>query len=139
MSVGHERDRAFEVHQVRPVRRQGPDGQIRKDLLIQITQRRPGFLDEDQQRRENERYMKVGQTRAPATNPDFWYRGGATFLLDLDSFEVRYAIQKDVVKTNRLNRQREYLSGQRGTSLRELYFGQLRPGQRLAILHTGDE
>jgi hypothetical protein len=139
LNFGHEKDYAFEVHQVRPVRRQGPDGRIRQDLLIQITQRRPGYLDEEQQRRENERYMKVGQTLAPAANPDFWYRGGATFLLDLDSFEVRFAIQKDVVKTNRLNRQREFLSGQRGTSLRELYFGQPKPGQRLAILHMGDE
>src|SRR5262245_47767050 len=57
LGYGHEADYMFEVHQVRPVRRQAPDGGMIEDLLIQITQRRPGFLDEHDQTMENERYM----------------------------------------------------------------------------------
>ena len=57
LGYGHENDYKFEVHQVRPVRRQAPDGRTIQDLLIQITQRRPGFLDENEQQKENERYM----------------------------------------------------------------------------------
>lgn len=62
LGYGHEDDYKFEVHQVRPVRRQAPDGRMIQDLLIQITQRRPGYLDENEQRKENERYRVVGQT-----------------------------------------------------------------------------
>lgn len=139
LSCGHEKDQIFEVHQVRPVHRAGPDGRIQQDLLIQITQRRPGYIDEEQQEKENKRYNEIGQTTPPTTNPDFWYRGGATFLLDLESFEVRYAIQKDIVRTARLDRQREFLGGTRGTSLRALYFGEPDSGQRLAVLHMSED
>ena len=71
--------------------------------------------------------------------PDFWYRGGVTLILDLESFEVRYAIYKDVVNTARLDRQREYIVRSSGLSLRELYFGAADTGQRLAALHSSDD
>jgi hypothetical protein len=139
LSCGHVNDQKFEVHQVRPVHRLSPDGRTQEDLLIQITQKRPGFLDENRQQKENERYTTIGQTIAPPTNPDFWYRGGATFILDLDSFEVRYGIQKDIVKTSRMDQQRQFISSTRGTSLRSLYFGEPASGQRLALLHMSED
>jgi hypothetical protein len=136
LGYGHVNDYKFEVHQVRPVRRQGPDGLMKQDLLIQITQRRPGCFDDAEQVAENKRYMTEGrQTTAPRSKPDFWYRGGVTLILDLESFEVRYAVQKDVVDTARLERQREYVGSVAGTSLRELYFGPPDAGQRLSLLH----
>lgn len=137
LNFGHEKDCTFEIHQVRPVRRQRQDGRTREDILIQIAQWRPGFIDEERQRKEDDRYQVMGQTLAPPEKGeyDFKYRGGATFILDLESLEVRYAIYKDVVRASRLELQRRFLGDTRGTSLHELYFGQPGSGQRLAILH----
>jgi hypothetical protein len=139
IGYGHQDDCKFEVHQVRPVRRQAPDGRTIQDLLIQITQRRPGYLDEEQQRRENERYMVKGnQPRGPKRG-DLWYRGGVTLILDLESFEVRYAMYKDVVDTKRLDHQRDYTVRASGLSLREVYFGTADTGQRLAAMHSTND
>jgi hypothetical protein len=140
LGYGHVKDHKFAVHQVRPVRRQGPDGLMKQDLLIQITQRRPAYLDDREQANENQRYMAEGeQPIAPRSRPDFWYRGGVTLILDLESFEVRYSIGKDVVDPTRLDRQRQFLGSAGGTSLRELYFGSPDAGQRLSLLHLGDD
>ena len=139
IGYGHERDRTFEVHQVRPVRRQGPDGQMKQDLLIQITQRRPAYLDDDAQQRENARYMSTGGKTAPPSHTDSWFRGGVTLIMDLESFEVRYAIQKNILSAERLARHRSYVGGTAGTSLRELYFGALDGPSRLAALHLADD
>jgi hypothetical protein len=138
LAYGHPDDYRFEVHQVRPVRRQAPDGRTIQDLLIQITQRRPGYFDDEEQRRENERYMVKRQALRPKRG-DFWYRGGVTLILDLESFEVRYAIYKDVVDTKRLDQQRNYAVRTSGLALRELYFGTADTGQRLAAIHARDE
>ncbi len=136
-AYGHESDYRFEVHQVRPVRRQAPDGRTIQDLLIQITQWRPAYLDDARQAAEDARYLEAReQPTPPPTDYDFRYRGGVTLILDLESFEVRYAIQKDVVSSDRLDRQRRYLERSSGTSLRELYFGAADAGQRLAALHS---
>ena len=137
LAYGHKDDYKFEVHQVRPVRRQAPDGRMLQDLLIQITQRRPGFVDDVRQRQENARYLTLGQSKAPERG-DFTYRGGVNLVLDLETFEVRYAIYKDVVDTERLDRQRDYMVRSSGLSLRELYFGAADTGQRLAAMHSND-
>jgi hypothetical protein len=139
LGYGHADDYKFEVHQVRAVRRQAPDGRTTQDLLIQITQRRPAYLDETRQADENRRYMQESHQAVGPGKPDFWYRGGVTLILDLDSFEVRYAISKDVVSTSRLDRQRDFILRSSGLSLRELYFGAADTGQRLAALHSGND
>lgn len=136
LGYGHENDYKFEVHQVRPVRRQAPDGRMIQDLLIQITQRRPGFLNDEQQQKENKRYMVEAHQPIGPKPGDFWYRGGVTLILDLETFEVRYAIYKDVVDTKRLDAQRDYMTRSSGLSLRELYFGAADTGQRLAAMHS---
>jgi hypothetical protein len=138
LNYGTEEDYKFEVHQMRPVHRIGPDGRTRSDLLIEITQRRPGFLDTDRQKREDERYHRHGQTIPPPRDFDFWYRGGATFILDLETFEVRYAVCKDILSRQRLDTQREFLTDIAGSSLRELYFGKATRAERLAQLHACD-
>lgn len=139
IDCGHPDDFKFEVHQVRPVRRQAPGGKMRQDLLIQITQRRPGYFDEKRQAEENRRYMTRGKAAPPDKKPDFWYRGGATFILDLESFEVHYVVEKNVVRTGRLDRQRQFLTDMAGTTLAELYFGPTEAGLKLAALHAGHD
>ena len=139
LGYGHEDDHKFEVHQVRPVRRQAPDGALRQDLLIQITQRRPAYFDPEQQKKEEARYMAVDGKEPPSEQPDFWFRGGVTLIMDLESFEVRYAIKKDVLNTSRLDRQRDFVGGTTGVSLRELYFGAPGGRDRLAALHGAED
>ena len=139
LGYGHADDFKFEVHQVRPVRRQAPDGALRQDLLIQITQRRPAYFDPEQQKAEDARYMTVGGKKPPSKRPDFWFRGGVTLILDLETFEVRYAMQKDVLNTSRLDRQREFVGATTGLSLRELYFGAPDGRDRLAALHAAED
>jgi hypothetical protein len=63
--------RKIEVHSVRPARRVGPDGEIRSDVVIEIT-----------------------QTFRPKKMPELRVRGGCTLLIDRSSFHIRYLIRK---------------------------------------------
>ena len=70
--------RKIEVHSVRPVRRVGPDGNIRSDLVVEIT-----------------------QTFRPTQCPGARFRGGCTLLIDLATAEVRYMVRKKVEESGR--------------------------------------
>lgn len=120
----------FEVHSVRPTRRVGPDGQFLADVVIEVTQRRPGYFDADVQTR-----VENGQITPPP--PDFWFRGGATLIVDLDTGTVRYSVAKNIWSDKRLARQRDYLGGHTDNSLRAMYFGRLKQDTRepFAFLH----
>ena len=75
-----------EVHAVRPAFRVGPDGQSLADLMIEITQRRYGYLEPEAQR--------AAEAAAPDSAPpphDFTFRGGCTLVLDLKAGQIRYA------------------------------------------------
>ncbi len=140
VGLGHDDDAKFTVETVRPVRRQGPDGRSRDDLLVQLIQRRPAFLDEARQKAEEERYRAKGDQPKPPPfgECDFKFRGGTTFIVDLETFEVRYAIYKDILSERRMARQRKFMGDEAGTSLRELYFGKPTGAERLAQLHAYD-
>jgi hypothetical protein len=77
--------RKIEVHSVRPVRRVGPDGNIRADLVVEIT-----------------------QTFRPKGMPGRRFRGGCTLLIDLATAEVRYMVRKKVDSANRLAEQVQF-------------------------------
>ena len=122
----------FEVHSVRPARRQGPDGQTLSDLVIEVTQRRRGYFDADFQKKVDKAPMD------PPPAEDFWFRGGCTLLVDLESREVRYCIGKGIVSPERLEAQRAFLGGPADGSLRATYFGdprRLTPAEPFAMLH----
>jgi hypothetical protein len=71
---GHDGElRKIEVHSVRPVRRVSPEGNIRADLVVEIT-----------------------QSFHPAGPPDARFRGGCTLIIDLATAEVRYMVRKKV-------------------------------------------
>jgi hypothetical protein len=125
-----------EVHSVRPAHRVGPDGQTLNDVVIEVTQRRPAYFNLQVQAQVDASLGDpVGLSAAPP--PDFWFRGGATLLVDLESGTVRYAIYKDIWSDARLARQRAFLGGQTDNSLRAMYFGSLQEGMRepFAFLH----
>ncbi|MGH9362731.1 MAG: S8 family serine peptidase, partial [Thermoanaerobaculia bacterium] len=125
----------FEVHSVRPARRVGPDGHTRTDLVIEVTQRRRAFYDEKAQAR--------AEKRASDAEPDFWFRGGSTLLVDPESGRVRYCIAKNILSERRLARQRAFLGGST-PSLRATYFEfgearKTRDAEPFALLHRGWE
>lgn len=116
-----------EVHSVRMTRRTGPDGQELPQLVISVTQRRRAYWDRAVQAgqdcpdpdRPADRLAPAHRLAAlpEAVEPEFWFRGGATVIIDLRSGRIRYVIRKRIDDDNRLEEQRSYLEGLRGTSL----------------------
>ncbi len=121
----------FQIHSIRPTRRVGPDGQFISELVIEIAQRRLEFLDDERQR-NNEGMFTAASTRKKY---DFIFRGGCTFIVNLDDWEVRYNVVKNIGSKNRLQRQRDFLNGVGGQSLRATYFGTGWRGEPFAALH----
>jgi hypothetical protein len=123
----------LEVHSIRPVRRVGPDGDLLTDLLVEITQQRPGFFQKD-------KAFGSLSTADWDGEQDFWFRGGVTILIDMKTTQVRYCIYKDIDSADRYARQRQYL--QTGTPvgrLRTAYFarqgGSAGADRTFAMLH----
>ncbi|MHA3773101.1 hypothetical protein ACXR0O_16335 [Verrucomicrobiota bacterium sgz303538] len=131
----NERQARFEVHSVRPARRIGPDGQLRTDLVVEITQHRRGYFDPKQQEKADYNFQE-GASLPP---PDFIFRGGVTLIIDLETMRVRYYISKDITNNDRLRRQREFLCGASNISLRSLYFSCGCAEEPFALLHRSAE
>jgi len=106
----------LEVHSVRPARRIGPDGQTVTELVVEMTQRRRGYMDPQIQDA-----VDRGQMRPP--KPDFIFRGGCTLLVDPDTAGVTYCIYKRIQSQHRLEHMRRFLAGDATPSLRVTYFG----------------
>jgi hypothetical protein len=136
ITVGLDLDRLpFEVHSIRPVRRIGPDGQLLMDAVVEITQRRPGYVD-----------CTLDQCPlqlADGEEPDFWFRGGCTMIIDLETGRLRYCIYKQINSHNRYERQRAFASGQFSSpSLSATYFepaGFRERGEVFAFVHRAHE
>lgn len=106
----------IEVHSVRPARRIGPDGQIIEELVIEITQRRRGYYNE-----ETQAEVDAGKIEPP--KPDFIFRGGCSLLVDINTAKVRYCIYKNLKSVNRMKRMRAFLKSEFDSSLHATYFG----------------
>jgi hypothetical protein len=90
--------RNFEVHSVRPVRRIGPDGQQRTDLVIEIT-----------------------QSWVPGGSGIF--RGGCTLIIDLEKRSIRYVVRKRVGHTARMQAQAAFQMELTKTNFGFSYYG----------------
>lgn len=117
----------FEVHSVVPTLRVTPDGQIMKQLIVSMTQRREG----------------VPVDPAQPKGPTFDFRGGSTVIFDMEGEEpvLRYAITRRIDDDARLERIRAHRRrrSEHGTSLRELYFGDnaaLAAEEPFCLLHS---
>jgi len=128
---------ALEVHSVRPAHRFGLDGTVKTDLVVELTQKRFGFLEPEQQAIHD-------AEDHPPQRYDFVFRGGSTVLVDLETGTVRYAIGKSILSKRRLAAQRAYLDSSHGASLAATYFGTPErsfyardrgPAEPLALLH----
>jgi hypothetical protein len=154
---GLDPGKPFEVHSLRPARRVGPDGEFLTDLVIEITQARPGYFDEEVQKTvdkqgirgisaswleepENELQKKVPKRKQAVSipKPDFIFRGGCTLVIDLGTSEVRYSIYKDIDRDSRLARQRAFETsptGNASSALRATYFSRQLRNEPFALLH----
>jgi hypothetical protein len=124
---------AVEVHSVRTCRRAGPDGQDLRQLVIEITQKRQGFLDADMQIAQDQ--QDLISTTAPLPS-DFQFRGGATLIIDLRDGKVRYVICKRIDDNDRLIYQRRFLETGSG-SLALTYRGATAKDNPFAMTHRG--
>jgi hypothetical protein len=113
----------FDIASVRPARRQDADGSFRTEVVANISQRQPVWFDP-----------------ADHSKGFFWFRGGATVIIDprKGHERVRYSIVKNSGSQTRQQRQRE-LAGSSGMSaMRTLYFA----GQGVepfAMMHAKNE
>ena len=105
---------AVEVHAVRPAVRRTIRGTIRTDLVIEITQRRRGYFDKEEQLKMD----SPGNIFLPEQKGDFTYRSGCTILIDPTTQEIRRVIKTPgtITNNNELERVRQFLCGEMGIS-----------------------
>lgn len=129
ITVGLDLERyPFEVHSMRPVRRTGPEGQFLMDMVVEITQRTHGFIDKP--------FNQRPEDLSDDNQPDFWFRGGCTLVVDLDTGRLRYCIYKDINSEKRYKRQQDFAGGvYTGQSLGSTNFGSEEHNEVFAILH----
>jgi hypothetical protein len=117
----------FDVHSVRISRRVGPDGNELQQMIAQITQKRRGyFVKEDQDLADADpATLTAAEKRRRATlltstdtvgnpverQPDFWFRGGATLIIDLRNGAIQHIIRQRIDDDDRLNEQRDFILG----------------------------
>jgi hypothetical protein len=147
-TVARRRDGpAVEIHSVRPAIRRTASGMTSTDLVIEITQRRAGYFDKDEQERMD---TLTADGRRRNGKPDFRFRAGATILIDPSTSEVRRVIRTPgtIADNDELDRVRRFLGGGGAASDNAFDGGQavsLRhrvPGARdepFALLHQMEE
>jgi hypothetical protein len=115
LTVGTEEGKLspFEIHSVRPVRRVGPDGQQRLDLVVEITQ--------SWSRPNGEKY-----------------RGGSTVIVDLEQRRLKYVVRKRVGHAQRILSQQGFRMSLADMSIRSNYYDDIARGREpFAMLHRG--
>lgn len=95
----------FEVHSVRRCRRIAPDGRERIDVLLEVTQKRNGYLDPAVQNAADK-----GNAAVLKGEPDFHFRGGATLIIDPQAGRIRYAIRQSILNDSRLEATRDFVA-----------------------------
>jgi hypothetical protein len=119
-------DTTFEVHSVRLARRVTPDGDYAINVVAAITQRQAVPFD-----------------GTNVANGFFWFRGGATLIIDPkeDNERICYSIIKNSGSEVRREQQKKLITGSL-SSLRALYFGgdtglAGSAAEPFAIMHAG--
>ena len=124
-------DSTFDVFSVRPTRRIEPDGSFRTEVIAVIHQRVPVRPDGN-----------VAMDGVKAGEDFFWFRGGATVIIDprKKHEEIRYSIIKNTGNTDRQKRQANTAAANQLAPLRALYFGST-ASEPFALLHAshGDD
>ena len=98
-----------EVHSARPAIRRTIDGSVRVDLVIEITQRRRGYFNVDDQKEMDDRVSPPAAMKPH----DFVHRTGCTILIDPRPGDVRWVIRTrgTIDDDGELDRVRRFLRG----------------------------
>lgn len=123
---------AISVTSARIARRQGPDGQELHQLIVQVVQRRFGLLDEKEQHSWDSR--PISKER-PGTEDFFWFRGGATLIVDLRDGRLRRVIRKRIDDNKRLARHRAFVLGDPVGMAMVKAGGDVGPAEPFAMVH----
>ncbi|MDZ4719637.1 MAG: hypothetical protein SH847_14370 [Roseiflexaceae bacterium] len=109
----------FEVHALRTAQRATPDGTIESDLIVVLTQQR-----------------RVVDPQSGAT---ITFRGGVTLILNAYTYDLRYAIRRDITDDTRLNNQLSLSNTYGSGSIADTYFHNP-PGSQnpFALLHDSN-
>jgi quinol monooxygenase YgiN len=103
--------RRIEVHAVRPARRVGPEGNVRFDIIVELS-----------------------QTFRPSEYPGLRIRGGSTLIIDFATRQIRYLIRKKLRPKDRIASYFNRISSD--VSLRANYFsGEGRRTEPFALMH----
>ena len=105
---------SVEIHSVRPAIRRTVHGSTRTDLVVEITQRRRGYFDRNEQARMDQEGTVINRD----IDGDFKYRAGCTILIDPVTQEVRRIIRTPgtVNDDTELDRVRRFLLGEHGVT-----------------------
>jgi hypothetical protein len=129
---------ALEIHSVRSARRPTQEGRTIIDLVVEMTQRRRGYLEPEKQKQAEALAPDSPKWKSDEFRADFKVRGGCTLLINSETGEVRYCVVKSIGSDTRLTWQRAFVSGATEPSLRATY-SRVVPGARVpepfALLH----
>jgi hypothetical protein len=107
ITSGIDPTKNFEVHSIRPSFRADWEGRPRFQWIIELTQR-IGETDPEFPGKDGE--------------PDYYFRGGTTLVVDAEKGRVRYSIKKPLNDPRR-ERQRQFYLEEGNESLAATYFG----------------
>jgi hypothetical protein len=128
---------SLEIHSVRSARRPTESGRTLIDLVIEMTQRRRGYLDEEKQKKAEKLPIDSAKWKKEYL-PDFKVRGGCTLLINSETGVVRCCVSKNIASDSRLARQRAFVQGAEDPSLRATYTRMTcgdRVAEPFALLH----
>jgi hypothetical protein len=121
-----------EVHSLRPSTSVDWDGKRKFRWIIELTQREKQWYDDEADEEAEEAGEPAGSAEggngaAPAAEqrtgePDYWFRGGCTLVVDPSTGEVIYSITK-LLNDDRREKQRKWVNGSFDNSLAGTYFG----------------
>jgi hypothetical protein len=109
----------FEVHHFRTAFRARPDGSLVNQVILTLTQRRKIDL--------------------PSGKGSYYFRGGGTLILDLDTMELRHCIRRPITDETRRMAYESYITEELPPALSRLFFNHDRAQggfEPFALLHS---
>lgn len=129
---------AVEVHSVRTALRRSRRGAATTDIVVEITQRRRGYFDAEEQKRRD-----VPGNTEPGRHADFLYRAGCTLLINPTTMEVRRVIRTPgtIADDVQLERMRRFLTegGLAPANAFEFALNAISTREPFALLHRDAE
>ena len=120
--LGFIADHEIEVQALRPSKRIDWQSKPHSQWIIEITQQIPEFLEGE-------------KAKAKAAKPDYFFRGGATLLVDAETGQIRYCIRKRLDDQRRREKQRRYMTEIANCSLSATYFRGIHEQEPFAALY----